>query len=212
MHYFAIRCLAMAVLLVPLTQTARADFLDVAEDAAEEGQDFVQVALTPVYQVALNAGEDTGNFEIDLIGAQTLLDRDNDQTFGSASLIYWVFSVDNFGDMQSTGDFASKAGLLWPTNDVAVSESFTAFGVFAWQQQLLQERVTLTTGKLFVGNLVAESPYTASNTETFLSRVISNDMVGRYFDTIGLGAQLQYNGDNWFATGGFADATVTCLH
>jgi hypothetical protein len=38
--------------------------------------------------------------------------------------------------------------------------------------------------------------------------VISNDMAGRYFDTMGLGAQLQYNGDRWFATGGFADATA----
>jgi hypothetical protein len=64
-------------------------------------------------------------------------------------------------------------------------------------------------GKLFVGNFVAESPYTASNTETFMSRVISNDMAGRYFDTMGLGAQLQYKGDRWFATGGFADATAS---
>jgi hypothetical protein len=119
-----------------------------------------------------------------------------------------VFSVDNFGDMQSTTDFAARAGLLWPTNDVAVSESFTAFGVFAWQQELWQDRFTLHAGKLFVGNFVSESPYTASNTETFMSRVISNDMAGRYFDTIGLGAQLQYNGGNWFATGGLADATA----
>jgi hypothetical protein len=110
-----------------------ADFLDVAEEAAQDGQDYMQVALTGIYQSALQAGEDTGNFEIDLIGAKTILDRDNNQTFGSGSLVYWVFSVDNFGDMQSTTDFARKAGLLWPTNDVAVSESFTAFGVFAWQ-------------------------------------------------------------------------------
>jgi hypothetical protein len=199
---------AAALLLVSLTQVARADFLDVAEEAADEGQDFVQVALTPLYQAALRAGEDTGNFEVDLIGALTLLDRENNQAFGRASLVFWVFSVDNFGDMESTTDFAKKAGLLWPTNDVAVSDSFTAIGVFAWQQQLWQDRFTLHAGKLFVGNFVAESPYTASNTETFMSRVISNDMVGRYFDTIGLGAQLQYNADNWFLTGGFADATA----
>jgi hypothetical protein len=199
---------AAALLLVSLTQVARADFLDVAEEAADEGQDFVQVALTPLYQTALRADESTGNFEVDLIGALTLLERDNDQTFGSASLVFWVFSVDNFGDMESTTDFAKKAGLLWPTNDVAVTDSFTAIGVFAWQQQLWQDRFTLHAGKLFVGNFVSESPYTASNTETFMSRVISNDMAGRYFDTIGLGAQLQYNSDNWFATGGFADATA----
>lgn len=166
------------------------------------------MALTGIYQSALQAGEDTGNFEIDLMGAQTILERDNNQTFGSGSLVYWVFSVDNFGDMQSTTDFARNAGLLWPTNDVAVGSSFTAFGVFAWQQQLWQDRFTLHAGKLFVGNFVSESPYTASNTETFMSRVISNDMAGRYFDTMGLGVQLQYNGDRWFATGGLADATA----
>ncbi len=119
----------MAVLILGLSQQlVHADFFDVTEEAAQNGQDYMQVALTGIYQSALQAGEDTGNFEIDLMGAQTLLARDNNQTFGSGSLVYWVFSVDNFGDMQSTTDFASKAGLLWPTNDVAVSSSFTAFG------------------------------------------------------------------------------------
>jgi len=195
----------VALLMAP---SVFADLLDEAERSAEESRDYMDVALTGIYQSALQVGEDTGNFEIDLIGSKTLFERDNDQNFGSASLVYWVFSVDNFGDMQSTADFAAKAGLLWPTNDVAVSESFTAFGVFAWQQQLWQERVTLHAGKLFVGNFVSESPYTASNTETFMSRVISNDMAGRYFDTIGLGVQMQYDGGNWFATGGAADATA----
>jgi hypothetical protein len=41
-----------------------------------------------------------------------------------------------------------------------------------------------------------------------MSRIISNDMAGRYFDTIGLGVQLQYKGKNWFATGGVADSTA----
>ena len=198
---------ALATLL--LGQSASADKLDKVEEAADDGQDYMEVALTGIYQSATRAGEDTGNFEVDLMGALTLLHRDSDQTFGRGSLVYWIFSVDNFGDMQSTGDFASKAGLLWPTNDVSVSESFTAFGVFAWQQELWRDRFTLHAGKLFVGNFVVESDYTSSNTETFMSRVISNDMAGRYFDTIGLGAQLQYKGDQWFATGGFADATAS---
>ena len=204
-----VRCLVIAALLVSQSyQSVYADNFDVTEDAAQISQDYMQVAMTGIYQSALQAGEDTGNFEIDLMGAMTILDRDNNQTFGSSSLVYWVFSVANFGDMQSTADFARKAGLLWPTNDVAVGDSFTAFGIFAWQQQLWHDRFTLHAGKLFVGNFVSESPYTASNTETFMSRVISNDMAGRYFDTMGLGAQLQYNGERWFATGGLVDATA----
>ena len=207
----AVRIWAAAIFVTTVLSSpfVNADLLDQAEEAADEGQDYMEVALTGIYQSALRAGEDTGNFEVDIMGAKTLLHRDSNQTLGSGSLVYWVFSVDNFGDMQSTGDFATKAGLLWPTNDVSVSESFTAFGVFAWQQELWQDRFILHAGKLFVGNFVAESPYTASNTETFMSRVISNDMAGRYFDTMGLGVQLQYKGDRWFATAGFADATAS---
>jgi len=207
----AVRVWAAAIFMTTVLSSpfVSADLLDQAEEAADEGQDYMEVALTGIYQSALRAGEDTGNFEVDIIGAKTLLHRDSNGTFGNGSLVYWVFSVDNFGDMQSTGDFATKAGLLWPTNDVSVSESFTAFGVFAWQQELWQDRFILHAGKMFVGNFVAESPYTASNTQTFMSRVISNDMAGRYFDTMGLGIQLQYKGDRWFATAGFADATAS---
>jgi hypothetical protein len=201
-------CIATSLLLFQSLQPAHADFLDTAQEAASGGESYMHIALTPIFQYATRAGEDTGNFEVDLIGAQTIIERPANQHIGSASLIYWVFSVNNFGDMQSTADFAEKAGLLWPTNDVVVSDSYTAFGVFAWQQNLLQDRLVLDIGKLFVGNFVLESPYTASNTETFMSRMISNDMAGRYFDTIGLGAQLLYKGDNWFLSGGFADATA----
>jgi hypothetical protein len=208
MRNTAARYVAVSLLLFQCLQAAHADLLDKAQQAASSGEDYLDIALTPILQYATRAEEDTGNFEVDLIGAQTLVERPAKQSIGSASLIYWVFSVDNFGDMQSTADFANKAGLLWPTNDVAVSESFTAFGVFAWQQNLMQDRLVLDVGKLFLGNFVLESPYTASNTETFMSRVISNDMAGRYFDTIGLGSQLLYKGDNWFASGGFADATA----
>ncbi len=205
----AARRLVTAVLIFSQPhQLVHANAFEVTEDAAQNGQDYMEVAITGIYQSALQAGEGTGNFEIDLMGAKTILERDNNQTFGSGSLVFWVFSVDNYGDMQSTADFGRKAGLLWPTNDVAISSSFTAFGVFAWQQQLWQDRVTLHAGKLFVGNFVSESPYTASNTGTFMSRVISNDMAGRYFDTMGLGVQLKYNGDGWFATAGAADATA----
>lgn len=182
----AARYVAVILLRFQSIQAAHADLLDKAQEAASSGTDYMDIALAPIFQYATRAEEDTGNFEVDLIGAQTLVERPAKQSIGSASLIYWVFSVDNFGDMQSTADFANKAGLLWPTNDVAVSESFTAFGVFAWQQNLMQDRLVLDVGKLFLGNFVLESPYTASNTETFMSRVISNDMAGRYFDTIGL--------------------------
>jgi hypothetical protein len=163
----------VSLLLFQSLQAAHADLLDKAQEAASSGVDYMDIALTPIFQYATRAEEDTGNFELDLIGAQALVERPANQNIGSASLIYWVFSVDNFGDMQSTEDFANKASLLWPTNDVAVSDSFTAFGVFAWQQNLMQDRLVLD-----VGNFVLESPYTAS-TATRMTARPSNDAVHR---------------------------------
>jgi hypothetical protein len=62
-----------AALILLLGQAPRADLLDAAEEAADNGQDYMEVAITGIYQFALQAGEDTGNIEIDLIGAKTLL-------------------------------------------------------------------------------------------------------------------------------------------
>jgi hypothetical protein len=98
--------IATNFLLFVNSPLAHADFLDEAREAASGGDSYMDIALTLIYQYATRAGEDTGNFDIDLIGAQTIVERPANQAIGSASLIYWVFSVDNFGDMQSTADIA----------------------------------------------------------------------------------------------------------
>jgi hypothetical protein len=41
------------LILSYVPQLAFADFLDVAEEAAKDGQDYVQAALTRIYQPAL---------------------------------------------------------------------------------------------------------------------------------------------------------------
>ncbi len=69
------RYLAASLLLFQMSQPVNADSFDEALEAASGGENYMEIALTPIFQYATRAGEDTGNFEIDLIGAQTLIER-----------------------------------------------------------------------------------------------------------------------------------------
>jgi carbohydrate-selective porin OprB len=99
-----------------------------------------------------------------------------------------------------------KAGLLWDTNDINVDSSTTQFGVFGIRQFFYNDHLELGVGKVFPGMIHTENPYSANNSETFTSKIISSSAVGGYFEAIGLGANLKYWGKNWFIQGGFSDA------
>jgi hypothetical protein len=68
-------CIATSLLLFQSPHPAHADFLDKAQEAASGSVSYMDIALAPIFQYATRAGEDTGNFEIDLIGAQTINER-----------------------------------------------------------------------------------------------------------------------------------------
>lgn len=176
-----------------------------ALEAGNNGVQFLEGGLTGLYQSALEASEDTGNYEIDLIGSIVLRQADG-ETVGSTDFVFWAFHVDNLGNLQSTGKLAQKAGLLWDTNDINVDNSVTQFGVFGLRQFFLNDRLDLGIGKLFPGMIHTESAYTANNSETYTTKIISASAVGGYFEAIGLGANLKYWGNSWFVQGGFSDA------
>jgi carbohydrate-selective porin OprB len=196
-------CAATVVLWVPLG--ALASQLEKALDAGEVGTNYFEGALTGLYQNALNAGEDTGNYEVDLIGSIVLKKR-GAGAFGDTDFVFWGFSVNNIGSLQSTGQMRRKSGLLWDTNDINVDSSTTQFGVFGIRQFFYDDHLELGVGKVFPGMIHTESPYTANNSETFASKIISSSAVGGYFEAIGLGANLKYWGNNWFVQGGLSDA------
>jgi len=190
-------------LAAPLT--GHAGQLHEALEAGEQGVDFLEGAFTGLYQNALEAGEDTGNFEIDLIGSVVLKKRDTG-VVGDTDFVFWAFHVDNLGSLQSTGEMRHKAGLLWDTNDINVDSSVTQFGVFGIRQFWYDDRLELGIGKVFPGMIHTESSYTANNSETFQNKIVSASAVGGYFEAIGLGANLRWWGDQWFVQGGFSDA------
>jgi carbohydrate-selective porin OprB len=196
-------CIVAMTLWVPLS--VQASQLDEMLDAGDEGANYFEGALTGLYQNALEAGEDTGNYEIDLIGS-FVLKKESSNRVGDTDLVFWAFSVNNLGDMQSTGQMQQNAGLLWATNDINVDSSVTQFGVLGIRQFFYNDHLELGIGKVFPGMIHTESSYTANNSETFSSKLISASAVGGYFEAIGLGANLMYSGEQWFLQGGFSDA------
>ncbi len=197
-------CCAVAVALwMPLG--APASQLEEALDAGESGTNFLEGALTGLYQTALASSEDTGSYEADLIGSIVLKKR-GAGIFGDTDFVFWAFSVNNLGNLQSTGQMRKQAGLLWDTNDINVDSSTTQFGVFGIRQFFYNDHLELGVGKVFPGMIHTESHYTANNSETFTSKIISSSAVGGYFEAIGLGANLKYRGKKWFIQGGFSDA------
>jgi len=195
--------LVLMVLLVGVK--GQANQLTGALEAGEASTDFLEGALTGLYQNALRSSEDTGNFEIDLIGS-FVLGRGRGGIVGDTDFVFWAFHVDNLGGLQSTGEMRQKAGLLWDTNDINVDSPVTQFGVFGLRQFFFGNRMELGVGKLFPGMIHTESNYTANNSETFTSKIISASAVGGYFEAIGLGANIKYWADQWFVQGGFTDA------
>ncbi len=202
-----VRSTAVCVLAVAVWMPVgvQASQLDEMMDAGDEGANYFEGALTGLYQNALEAGEDTGNYAIDLIGS-FVLNKGASNRVGDTDLVFWAFSVNNLGDMQSTGQMQQKAGLLWATNDINVDSSVTQFGVLGIRQFFYKDRLELGFGKVFPGMVHTESSYTANNSETFSSKLISASAVGGYFEAIGLGANLMYSGEQWFLQGGFSDA------
>lgn len=197
-----VKWLAMALCI---SASGQASQFSEALEAGDKGVTFLEGALSGLYQNALDAGEDTGSYEIDLIGSIVLSKRDQGKV-GDTDFVFWLFSVGNLGDLQSTGAMRMKAGLLWDTNDINVDENVTQFGVLGFRQFFLDDRLELGFGKMFPGMIHTESAYTANNSETFTSKIVSSSAVGGYFEAIGLGANIRYQGDEWFAQAGFSDA------
>ncbi len=182
-----VRSTAVCVLAVAVWMPVgvQASQLDEMMDAGDEGANYFEGALTGLYQNALEAGEDTGNYEIDLIGSFVLKKESSDRV-GDTDLVFWAFSVNNLGSLQSTGQMQQKAGLLWATNDINVDSSVTQFGVLGIRQFFYNNRLELGIGKVFPGMIHTESSYTANNSETFSSKLISASAVGGYFEALGL--------------------------
>ena len=199
-----VRCLAITVSVLIPWSTATGHELQDLDGSIEEHRDLLEISATSIGQTTVNEGASSGSYEADIIGSYRLLKPEADQFLGDGRLSFWVFSVGKLGN--DAAGMAKDAGLAWITSDVSVEETSTNIGVLAWQQQLYQDQLLISAGKMFMGNFVLSSDYYAANTSGFMNRAISNDRAGRYFDILGLGAQVRWQQDGWYSSLGFADA------
>jgi hypothetical protein len=187
-----------------LVSAATAQELDDLREAIEKEVNLLEIGGTAIGQKTVRESDSSGSYELDLIGSYTVLDRGAGQAVGDGRVNFWAFSVGRLGD--SAEKMQRESGLPWSTSDVTVEDTSTNVGVLVWQQQLLQEQLMITAGKLFMGNFLLSSDYYAANTTGFMNRAISNDRAGRYFDILGLGMQTRWQQDDWYVSVGFADA------
>ena len=180
--------------------------LDGARDALVSGEQYLNVSVVPMYQYALEADVDTGNYTLDAIGKFTLSDRPAESAIGNTDLIFWINSADKLGGLDSTTTLSRKAGLLWDTNDIAVERSDTNYLVLGLDQWLWQDRLSVGFGKFFPGQTFLTSPYTADNSNTFTSKMIAGNPVVSWWESLGIGMNAAYWGENWFIQAGFIDS------
>lgn len=190
------------MLLAGVAHSQRLEEVDAAEAA---GKDIFQVAFTPLYQYASNASEDTGSYELDIVGSLEAFDGDSD-FIGRGRIVFWALALDNLGNLQPASVMAEKAGLLWPTNDVVVPGSTTSVPLLAWTQRFAHDRLEVWAGKLWPQLFFVRQKLAGDNPVGFMSRLISNDMAARYYDLSGLGVFAEYSGKGWFVKGAFVDA------
>jgi hypothetical protein len=174
------------------------------DDAEATSRDILQVAFTPLYQNAIDSGEDTGSYELDLVGSVKAYEGHS--FFGDGRVAFWGKFADNISSLQPASEMAANAGLLWPTNDVVVTGSTVSLPLLAWAQDCADDRLRLWAGKLWPQLFFVKQDLAGDNPVGFMSRLISNDMAARYYDLTGLGVFAQYSRPRWFTKGAFVDA------
>lgn len=199
------RVAVLTVALVAVAGVAHSQRLEEVNEAEAAGSDILQVAFTPLYQYTIDVGEDTGSYELDIVGSLVAFDG-NGGSIGDGRIIFWALALDNLGDLQPAYEMAEKAGLLWPTNDVVVPRAMASVPLLAWAQRCADDRLEVWVGKLWPQLFFVKQELAGDNPVGFMSRLISNDMAARYYDLTGIGALAEYSGKGWFVKGAFVDA------
>lgn len=194
-----------ALLSLCLVMPASASRLDDALEAAAASKQFIDLSAVPAYQYAVDEDTDTGNYSLDAIGTAQLIDRDP-AGLGDTTLVIWVNSADKIEGMNSGPELAGDAGLLWNTNGNPSDSASTTLLVLGIDQWLFDDKVSVGAGKYFPGQFFLLSPYTADNSNTFQSSLIADNPVTSFWESIGLGVNAAYYGENFTVQGGIVDA------
>jgi hypothetical protein len=196
---------ALTVVLVAVSATVHPQRLGAVDEAEASGENVLQLSLTPLYQYALDASEDSGSYELDLSGSFEVVGGQGG-SIGDGRIVFWARLQDNLVDLQPASEMAARAGLLWPTNDVVVMGSTASMQLLTWAQRMADDRLRIWAGKIWPQLFFVQQQFAGDNPEGFMSRLISNDMAARYYDLKGLGALAEYSGMKCFVKGSFIDA------
>lgn len=199
-----LRVAILTIALEAVVGTAHTQRLAAMNEANATGDNLFEFSFTPLSQYAIQSGEDTGSYELDVIGS--LLVFEGGSSLGAGRVVFFARALDNIGGLQSASEMAENAGLLWPTNDVDVSEFTGSIPLLAWSQRLAGDRLRISAGKLWPQLFFVKQRLTGDNPSGFMSQLISNDMAARYYDLTGLGVFAEYSGTRWFVRGSFSDA------
>ncbi len=199
------RTAVILIIALAVAESASAQRLAPVDEAEASGKNIIVVSLTPLYQTAIEADEDTGGSELDLFASLKILDP-HTSSVGAGRVVFWARLQDNLGHLQPASEMAAKAGLLWPTNDVVVTGSKASAPLLAWAQNLADDRFRVWAGQIWPQLLFVKQEFSGDNPAGFMSRLISNDMAARYYDLNGLGVFAEVSGRRWYAQGSFLDA------
>lgn len=201
--------------MTPLQQSGLAALIAMAltgvatTRAAEVGPHQLTLDVTPLAQYSPTAGKANANTEVDIIGSFRLIEEQNG-VLGDTRLAFWVLGNATLFGSPSTHALSQRARQLWDINDGDAPEPSVLLAMAALEQNLRigDGGMTLRLGKLYPGNELAASDYYGDDRGTFFSQMIASDISGRWFDRIGLGTSISYQGPHWFGGALIADATA----
>jgi hypothetical protein len=155
------RTAVILIIALAVAESASAQRLAPVDEAEASGKNIIVVSLTPLYQTAIEADEDTGGSELDLFASLKILDP-HTSSVGAGRVVFWARLQDNLGHLQPASEMAAKAGLLWPTNDVVVTGSTASAPLLAWAQNLADDRFRVWAGQIWPQLLTTWRPATTT--------------------------------------------------
>ena len=168
----------------------------------ECGFDYL-FAYTPLFQLG-EGGRDYIDAELDFGFIWNL--HDNGHSKGN--LLTYMLWVQTFSD-RPTGAFAKPYGVVTQPNSGGTDPNFgtTQLNVFAWEQQWLDERISVRFGQLRYDFFFGTNKYHNDDRYVFLHSVLSGLQGANWAATgKGIGGMIDLRGDRFYSSFAFADA------
>lgn len=180
-------------------------YLDAKQWTRNELSLDVGMQHTAIYQRATGGRRprDTAVSNFVLFGQWHLL---NDPVWGKGLVGFSFERRDTLTDATAR-EFSRELGVRYDTHDLGIgTRDRTALRQLWWQQQLADDQIVLTLGKLHLGSHYNRNAFAGSTSRQFISQPFSTNPA-RFFPSDGLGANLKITPNkHYYITAGFGDA------